>query len=62
MVIIMAMVLTGMQSTTAQRTVIVPFIVGDCDCPTPGEFIYRVDVAVVDQLSVPVQFAPEHIF
>jgi len=52
-----------MQNSNAQKTVIVPFTEGDCDCPTPAEFIYRVDVAVVDQCGEePVAVFEDHQF
>jgi hypothetical protein len=50
-VVIMALVFTGMQSANAQGYVTVgwPNPPTSCDCPSPGNFFYRIDIAIVDQ-------------
>lgn len=50
--IIMALIFTGMQSATAQGTVTVSWDPPtSCDCPSPGNFFYRIDIAIVDQCN-----------
>jgi len=48
-IIIIILVFAGMQYANAQKTVVVPFIEEECDCPGLAEFIYRVDIEVIDQ-------------
>jgi hypothetical protein len=49
LMIISVLIIAGMQNAQAQKTVIVPWTEGDCDCPFPGQITYRVDIEVIDQ-------------
>ena len=50
LVILIALVITSMQNTNAQATVYVPWDSEACDeCPSPGDWVWRVDIAVVDE-------------
>ena len=50
LVIIMALIFTGMQGAYAQATLHVQWNPQDCDeCPSLGDWVWRVDIAVIDQ-------------
>jgi hypothetical protein len=62
LVIMLALVLTGMQNTFAQGTATVDWHVGipqDCTCPLPGNAYWKVYCAVIDQCDTPYEIIYE---
>lgn len=50
LVILMAMIFTGMQSANAQATVFVQWNDDNCDdCPSLGDCAFRIDIEIIDQ-------------